>query len=217
MSHHCIYCAATWRNKTGVCTRFVYDPELSTVQITPTPRCHRARLHRLTDAIVVVVESVSLSEMLTQTAEAVAAAANSLRHRTFHHDFLGLCFSPVHIHTCTNRSFPSSTIRHWIDLLVSLSLSFRQTVDRCITSPITLSNSVLLVFTDAKFTQETVITDIIKIKMRLKIIKPPLAIARGLSASELSICLSVCLSPKCKNAIFSKTKQFRAMVSIDDI
>jgi len=32
----------------------------------------------------------------------------------------------------------------------------------------------------------------------------------------LFVCLSVCLSPKCKNAIFSKIKQFRAMVSIDD-
>jgi len=29
--------------------------------------------------------------------------------------------------------------------------------------------------------------------------------------------LSVCLSPQCKNAIFSKTKQFRAMVSIDEL
>ena len=38
-----------------------------------------------------------------------------------------------------------------------------------------------------------------------------------LSASVLSICLFVCLSPKYKNAIFSKTKQFRAMVSIDDL
>jgi len=31
-----------------------------------------------------------------------------------------------------------------------------------------------------------------------------------------SVCLFVCLSPKCKNAIFSKTKQFRAIVTIDD-
>jgi len=42
-----------------------------------------------------------------------------------------------------------------------------------------------------------------------------------LNASMVSICLFVCLSvslsPKCKNAIFSKTKQFRAMVSIDDL
>jgi len=40
-----------------------------------------------------------------------------------------------------------------------------------------------------------------------------------LSASMLSICLFVCLSSKCKkNAIFSKkTKQFTAMVSIDDL
>jgi len=30
-------------------------------------------------------------------------------------------------------------------------------------------------------------------------------------------CPSVRLSPKYKNAIFSKTKQFRAMVSIDDL
>ena len=33
----------------------------------------------------------------------------------------------------------------------------------------------------------------------------------------LFVKLSVCLSPKCKNAFFSKTKQFRAMVSIDDL
>jgi len=33
----------------------------------------------------------------------------------------------------------------------------------------------------------------------------------------MSVCLFVCLSPNSKNAIFSKTKQFRAMVSIDDI
>jgi len=33
----------------------------------------------------------------------------------------------------------------------------------------------------------------------------------------LFVCLFVCLSPNCKNAIFSKTKQFRAMVSIDDL
>jgi len=40
-------------------------------------------------------------------------------------------------------------------------------------------------------------------------IKPPLATARAASRDgSLSICLSVCLSPKCKNAIFSKTKQF---------
>jgi len=32
-----------------------------------------------------------------------------------------------------------------------------------------------------------------------------------------SVRLFVCPSPKCKNAIFSKTKQFRAMVSIDDL
>jgi len=29
-----------------------------------------------------------------------------------------------------------------------------------------------------------------------------------------SVCPFVCLSPKCKNTIFSKTKQFIAMVSI---
>jgi len=34
---------------------------------------------------------------------------------------------------------------------------------------------------------------------------------------HLFVCLSVCLSPNCKNAIFSKTKQFRAMVSTDDL
>ena len=44
-----------------------------------------------------------------------------------------------------------------------------------------------------------------------------------LSASVLSICSSVCLfvclsvAKMQKNAIFSKTKQFRAMVSIDDL
>jgi len=40
--------------------------------------------------------------------------------------------------------------------------------------------------------------------------------ATGLSIC-LFVCLSVCLLPKYKNAIFSKTKQFRAMVSIDDL
>jgi len=56
-----------------------------------------------------------------------------------------------------------------------------------------------------------------------EIIKPQLAIARlGLHASVMSICSSVRLSvcvcrQNAKNAIFSKTKQFRAMVSIDDL
>jgi len=40
-----------------------------------------------------------------------------------------------------------------------------------------------------------------------------------LHAMGLSICLLVCLSvcPFAKNAIFSKTKKFRTMVSIDDL
>jgi len=40
----------------------------------------------------------------------------------------------------------------------------------------------------------------------------------GTYAMAMSICLSVCLSPETctKNAVFSKTKQFRAMVCIDD-
>ena len=33
----------------------------------------------------------------------------------------------------------------------------------------------------------------------------------------LSVCLFVCLSPNCKNAIFSRTKLFRPMVSIGDL
>jgi len=37
-----------------------------------------------------------------------------------------------------------------------------------------------------------------------------------LNATGMSVCLLVSLSPKCKKAIFSKTRQFRAMVSIDD-
>ena len=55
------------------------------------------------------------------------------------------------------------------------------------------------------------------------VIKPPLATRERLSASVLSICLFVCLSVSLsvakmqKNAIFSKTKQFRAMVSIDHL
>jgi len=52
-------------------------------------------------------------------------------------------------------------------------------------------------------------------------IKPQLAIARlQLHAPELSICLSVCPSvcrQNAENAVFSKTKQFRAMVSIDNL
>jgi len=60
----------------------------------------------------------------------------------------------------------------------------------------------------------------------ITVIKPQLAIARlRLHASELSICLSICLSVRLsvcrqnakKTAIFSKTKQFRAMVSINDL
>jgi len=52
----------------------------------------------------------------------------------------------------------------------------------------------------------------------IRIIKPQLAIVR-LHASIMSVCLSVCLSvaKMQKNAIFSKTKQFRAMVSINDL
>jgi len=57
----------------------------------------------------------------------------------------------------------------------------------------------------------------------MKISKAPLATARAPlcvgSVIETFVCpcLSVCLSPKCvhEKAIFSKTKQFRAMVSID--
>jgi len=51
-------------------------------------------------------------------------------------------------------------------------------------------------------------------------IKPPLATARAASCNwpvRMFVSLSVCLSPNCKNAIFSKTKQFRAMVSIDNL
>jgi len=40
---------------------------------------------------------------------------------------------------------------------------------------------------------------------------------RPCSIVRLSVCLSVCLSPKYKNAIFSKTKQLRAMFSINDL
>ena len=38
-------------------------------------------------------------------------------------------------------------------------------------------------------------------------------------AVHLFVCLSVCLSAKCvrKKTIFLNTKQFRAMVSIDDL
>jgi len=35
--------------------------------------------------------------------------------------------------------------------------------------------------------------------------------------SDTLNCLAVCLSPNCKNAFFSKTKQFRAMVSIHEL
>ena len=55
-----------------------------------------------------------------------------------------------------------------------------------------------------------------------QVIKPPLAMARAaycIGAVHLFVCLFVCLSvaKMQKNAIFSKTKQFRAMVSIDDL
>jgi len=45
-------------------------------------------------------------------------------------------------------------------------------------------------------------------------IKLPLVTARAASCDG-RVHLFVCLSPNCKNAIFSKTRQFRAMVSID--
>jgi len=49
------------------------------------------------------------------------------------------------------------------------------------------------------------------------LIKAQLAITRlRLHASMMSICLSVCRQ-NAKTAIVSKTKQFRAMVSIDDL
>jgi len=52
------------------------------------------------------------------------------------------------------------------------------------------------------------------------ILKVPLAIAKAplrIDAVHPLVHLSICLSPKSahKNAIFSKTKQFRAMISID--
>jgi len=67
-------------------------------------------------------------------------------------------------------------------------------------------------------TTTTIIT--ITIVIIIIIIKSPLATLRAVNASVLSICPSVYLfvglSPKYKkNAIFSKTKQFRATVSID--
>jgi len=55
------------------------------------------------------------------------------------------------------------------------------------------------------------------------VLKPPLATARaasGISAVHLFVCLSVSLfvyHQNAKNAIFSKTKQFTATVSIDDL
>ena len=57
-----------------------------------------------------------------------------------------------------------------------------------------------------------------KRRVQSSIIKPPLATARAASCNgpvHLFVCSSVCLSPKYKNAIFSKTKQFRGMASID--
>ena len=52
------------------------------------------------------------------------------------------------------------------------------------------------------------------------VVKPPLAPARTakcVARIHLFLHLSVCLSPKCKNAIFSKTKQFRAVVSSNNL
>ena len=53
----------------------------------------------------------------------------------------------------------------------------------------------------------------------LCVFKPQLAIGRLRLHASTSICLSVCLSVANmqENAIFSKTKQFRAMVSTDDL
>ena len=48
------------------------------------------------------------------------------------------------------------------------------------------------------------------------LINPPLATARAASCNG-HVHLLICLSPKYKNTIFSKTKQFRAVVSIYDL
>ena len=54
------------------------------------------------------------------------------------------------------------------------------------------------------------------------LIKPPVATFMQRASPSvrlfvcLFVCLSVCLSPNCKNTIFSKTKQFTAMVIIDN-
>ena len=56
------------------------------------------------------------------------------------------------------------------------------------------------------------------VKRREHVVKPLLAIARAalcIGAVHLFVCLSVAKMQK--NAIFSKTKQFRAMVSVDDL
>ena len=66
------------------------------------------------------------------------------------------------------------------------------------------------------------LVSIIIIIIIIIIIKPPLATTRAaqcIDAVHLFVCLSACLSvaKMQKNAIFSKSKQFRAMVSIDDL
>ena len=51
-----------------------------------------------------------------------------------------------------------------------------------------------------------------RVTMLMYVIKPPLATARAASCDgrvHLFVCSSVRLSPNCKKAIFSKTKQFR--------
>ena len=60
---------------------------------------------------------------------------------------------------------------------------------------------------------------VLSVKVDEEVMKPPLTTVRAHSASMLSICLFVSLpvAKMQKNAIFSKTKQFRAMVSIDDL
>ena len=62
-----------------------------------------------------------------------------------------------------------------------------------------------------------VLTYIIDLVVQRVIIKPPLATVRAASCDgrvHLFVCLSVA---KLQNAIFSKTKQFKAMVSIDNL
>jgi len=136
-----------------------------------------------------------------------------------------MCSDALHIHIGNKitgaepifaiASFALPVVDHVKDLhvIIDEKLKFHLHINHVVASAFTRANLILKCFTSRH-----VQTLLRAFKTyALPVIKPQLAIARlRLHASMMSICLSVCLSvcrQNAKNAIFSKTKQFRAMTT----